>query len=76
MGSADFAQVADACGLQVHDIELTDAAWRKLDAIAERTGLPYCEVVARGLDCLAQEMGGRAATRGDLPRPVQGGAAG
>ncbi len=66
MGSADFAQVADACGLGVEVICLTQQEWAQLDHVAEITGLPYCEIIRQLLDACLNGNGNLPAI-GSLP---------
>lgn len=66
MGSADFAQVADACGLCVEVICLKRREWAQLDHVSEMTGLPYCEIIRQLLEAHLNGEGGLPAI-GSLP---------
>jgi len=64
---SDFEQVAAACGLAVRDIELSEEHWRFLDAMSERTGKPYCQILSEGVGLLMESMG-KDAPKVELPR--------
>lgn len=66
MGSTDFAQVADACGLGVEVIRLTRREWAQLDHVSEISGLPYCEVIRQLLEACLNNNGSLPAI-GSLP---------
>lgn len=71
MGSADFAQVADACGLGVEMIHLTRREWMLLDHVAEITGLPHGEIIRQLLEACLNGNGNLPAI-GSMPLRCEG----
>ena len=64
---ADFEDIAAACGLAVREVELSADHFRFLDAMAERTGKPYCQILSEGVALLMERMG-EAVPKVELPR--------